>query len=36
VAEVLVGLIDADAKSFRRSHQQWRPRKTLAELLAVQ
>jgi hypothetical protein len=34
VAEVLVGLIDADATSVRRSHQQWRPRKTLIELLA--
>jgi hypothetical protein len=34
VAEVLVGLIDADATSFRRSHQEWRPQKTLAELLA--
>jgi hypothetical protein len=29
----LVGLIDADAKSFRRSHQEWRPRKTLSGLL---
>lgn len=35
VAEVLVGLIDADATSFRRSYQQWRPRKTLTELLAL-
>ena len=34
VAEVLVGLIDADATSFRRRQQEWRPRKTLAELLA--
>jgi len=33
VAEVLVGLIDADATSFRRSHQEWRPQKTLTELL---
>jgi hypothetical protein len=33
VAEVLVGLIDADATSFRRSRQEWRPQKTLAELL---
>jgi len=35
VAEVLVGLIDADATSLRRSHQQWWPRKTLTELLAL-
>jgi hypothetical protein len=34
VAEVLVGLIDADATSFRRSHEDWRPQKTLSELLA--
>lgn len=34
VAEVLVGLIDADAMSYRQSGQEWRPRKTLAELLA--
>jgi hypothetical protein len=34
VSEVLVGLIDADATSFRRSHQEWQPQKTLAELLA--
>ena len=34
VAEVLVGLIDADATSFRRSDQEWRPKKTLSELLA--
>ena len=33
VTEVLVGLIDADATSFRRSHQEWRPQKTLSELL---
>jgi hypothetical protein len=33
VAEVLVGLIDEDATSFRRSRQEWRPRKTLSELL---
>jgi hypothetical protein len=33
VADVLVGLIDADATSYRRSHQEWRPRKTLSELL---
>ena len=30
VAEVLVGLIDADARSFRRSHEDWRPQKTLS------
>ncbi|MGJ5814563.1 peroxidase family protein [Paludibaculum fermentans] len=35
VAEVLVGLIEADPTSFRRSHQQWRPRRTLNELLAL-
>ena len=34
VAEVLVGLIDADATSFRQS-QQWRPRKILTEFLAL-
>jgi Animal haem peroxidase len=34
VAEVLVGLIDADAASFRRSRQEWRPERTLSELLA--
>ena len=34
VAEVLVGLIDADEASFRRSYPQWLPRKTLTELLA--
>jgi hypothetical protein len=34
VTEVLVGLIDADATSFRRSHLEWQPRKTLSELLA--
>jgi hypothetical protein len=33
VAEVLVGLIDADATSFRRSGTKWRPRKTLTGLL---
>jgi hypothetical protein len=33
VADVLVGLIDADAASYRRSRQPWRPRKTLSELL---
>ena len=34
VAEVLVGLVDADATSYRRSDPNWRPRKTLSELLA--
>jgi len=34
VAEVLVGLIDADATSFPRSPQKWRPQKTISELLA--
>jgi hypothetical protein len=34
VTEVLVGLIDADATSFRRSGQEWQPHKTLSELLA--
>jgi Animal haem peroxidase len=34
VAEVLVGLIDADATSFRRNSQKWRPQKALIELLA--
>jgi hypothetical protein len=33
VADVLVGLIDWDAASYRRSGQQWRPRKTFSELL---
>jgi hypothetical protein len=33
VAEVLVGLIDADPTSFRRSHQEWRPQKTLSQLV---
>lgn len=33
VAEVLVGLIDADPISFRRSHKEWRPQKMLNELL---
>ena len=35
VAEVLVGLIDADETSFRQSHQQWQPIKTLSELLVA-
>jgi hypothetical protein len=34
VAEVLVGLIDADATSFRRSGKGWKSQKTLSELLA--
>jgi hypothetical protein len=34
VAEVLVGLVDADAASFRRNSRDWRPHKTLTELLA--
>jgi hypothetical protein len=33
VTEVLVGLIDVDRTSFRRSNPEWRPRKTLRELL---
>jgi hypothetical protein len=33
VAEVLVGLIDADPTSFRKNNQEWRPKKTLSELL---
>jgi hypothetical protein len=33
VAEVLVGLIDADATSFRRNYQGWQPLKTLSDLL---
>ncbi|WP_263417740.1 peroxidase family protein [Terriglobus albidus] len=33
VAEVLVGLIDADEMSFRRSSPAWQPSKTLIELL---
>jgi hypothetical protein len=34
VAEVLVGLVSADATSFLQSRQEWRPKKTLSELLA--
>ena len=34
VTEVLVGLVDADATSFRQSSREWRPQKTLSELLA--
>jgi hypothetical protein len=33
VAEVLVGLIDADPASFRKSREEWRPHKTLCEVL---
>ena len=33
VTEVLVGLIDADATSFRQNSRDWRPQKTLIELL---
>ncbi len=36
VAEVLVGLIDADATSFRHNSQNWKSRRTLSELLASQ
>src|ERR1700733_9591448 len=35
VAEVLVGLIDADSTSFRKSREEWRPRKTLSGLLSA-
>jgi hypothetical protein len=34
VAEVLVGLIDADPTSFRRNREPWRRKRTLSELLA--
>jgi hypothetical protein len=34
VADVLVGLIDADAASFRQNSPGWRPQRTLSELLA--
>lgn len=34
VAEVLVGLIDADTTSFRHSNVEWQPTKTLTELLS--
>lgn len=34
VTEVLVGLIDADATSFPQNSRDWRPQKTLIELLA--
>lgn len=35
VSEVLIGLIDADATSYRRGDANWRPRKSLAELLTA-
>ena len=34
VAEVLVGLVSADATSFLQSRQEWRPKETLSKLLA--
>jgi len=34
VTEVLVGLVDADATSFRQNSRDWQPQKTLIELLA--
>jgi hypothetical protein len=34
VAEVLVGLIDADTASFRHNKQDWKPQKTLSQLLS--
>ena len=34
VTEVLVGLVDADAASFRQNSRDWRPQKTLIELIA--
>jgi hypothetical protein len=34
VTEVLVGLIDTDATSFRRNRPDWRPQKTLSRLPA--
>jgi hypothetical protein len=33
VTEVLVGLIDADPKSFRHGTRDWRPKKSLIEML---
>jgi hypothetical protein len=35
VTEVLIGLVDADGTSFRRSDEVWRPHKTLTDLLAA-
>jgi hypothetical protein len=34
VAEVLVGLIDSDTTSFRHNGQDWKPQRTLSELLS--
>ena len=34
VTEVLVGLVDTDATSFRRNSSNWQPQKTFIELLA--
>ncbi len=34
VTEVLVGLIDADATSFRRNNRNWAPTKTISKLLS--
>jgi hypothetical protein len=34
VADVLIGLIDADRDSFRHREGEWRPRKMLSELLS--
>jgi hypothetical protein len=34
VAEVLVGLIDEDPTSFRKSNPAWTPRKTFSDFLA--
>ncbi|HKR13317.1 MAG TPA: heme peroxidase family protein [Pyrinomonadaceae bacterium] len=34
VTEVLVGLIDSDPTSFRQHNREWRPKKTLGELLS--
>jgi Animal haem peroxidase len=36
VAEVLVGLIDADATSFRHKSQGWKSQRTISELLACE
>jgi hypothetical protein len=33
VAEVLIGLIDADGTSYRRNNREWQPQKTLSKLL---
>jgi hypothetical protein len=34
VSDVLIGLMDADRNSLRHRAEEWRPRKTLSELLA--